>query len=414
MLDPSTTSRTRAWVEVRLDRLRENAATAQRAIGPAARLVPMVKAEAYGLGMDAVVSALRGFPRHDDPWAFGVATVAEGERLRRSLWDGRILVFTPSPFAEYRRAGEAGLTLCLSEVEAVRKLAATAAELGRRLPFHIEIDTGMGRAGFPWYAAAQWGPAVAAAAAEHLWWEGTFTHFHSADEPDLDSTDEQWRRWSEALPQLPSVDPPPILHVANSAAIIRRHGFGCDLARPGIFLYGGLAGAAVAPAPVVSLRTTLTLVRKVRPGSTAGYGGTYTAIDDEIWGTLPIGYGDGLSRALASGGGQVIVRGKRVPIIGRISMDMTTVDLTAVGEAEVGDVATLIGSADGEEITVDEVADRCGTISYEILTRLSARLPRVYLDGEHAVPVSASKTIPGAASTAEATGIGLSETEHFD
>jgi alanine racemase len=374
----------------------------------------MVKAEAYGLGMEAAVSALRGFPRADDPWAFGVATVAEGERLRRLGWNGRILVFSPSPLAEYRRAGNASLTLCLSEVAAVRHLAEIAANLGRRLPFHIEIDTGMGRAGFAWYSAARWGPAVYEAAADHLRWEGTFTHFHSADEPDLDPTDEQWRRWTESLKLLPSIEPPPVLHVANSAAILRRQGYGCDLARPGIFLYGGRAGSAVIPAPVLSLHTRLTLVRRVRPGTTAGYGATYTAAGEEIWGTLPIGYGDGVPRALATGGGEVIVRGKRVPIIGRISMDMTTVDLSAVSDPQAGDIATLIGYADGEEITVDEVAGRCGTISYEILTRLSSRLPRVYLDGEHEAPVAASKTTPGAAAAIDAVGSGPSETDNID
>jgi alanine racemase len=374
----------------------------------------MVKAEAYGLGMEAVVSALRGFPRADDPWAFGVATVAEGERLRRLGWDGRILVFSPSPFSEFRPAGEARLTLCLSDLGAVRQLARVSAEIGRRLPFHVEIDTGMGRAGFAWYSAAQWGPAVAEAAADHLLWEGTFTHFHSADEPDLGPTDEQWRRWRETLAILPRIEPPPVLHVANSAAILRRHGFGCDLARPGIFLYGGRAGATVTPAAVASLHARLTLVRTVRPGTTAGYGATYVAAGEETWGTLPIGYGDGVPRALANGGGQAIICGKRVPIIGRISMDMTTVDLSAVPEARAGDVVTLIGCADGEEITVDEVAIRCGTISYEILTRLSARLPRVYLDGEHEAPLAASKTTPGATATTDAIGPGLSETEYID
>jgi alanine racemase len=382
VLAPSTTARTRAWVEIRLDRLRQNAAAAQRAIGPAAALIPMVKADAYGLGMTAVVDALRSFPRATDPWAFGVAAVAEGERLRAHGWQGRILVFSPAPLQEYRRAAEANLTLGVSEVAAVRQLATVAAELGKRLPFHLEIDTGMGRAGLSWAAAAEWGPTVLETASSHLIWEGTYTHFHSADEPDLAPTDEQWRRFNEALTKLPRVEPKPLLHVANSAAILRRSGFGCDLARPGIYLFGGNAGPDVIPEPVASIRARVVLARWVPAGSSVGYGATYRARNSELWGTLGIGYGDGLPRALARGGGEVLVRGQRVPIIGRISMDMTTVDLTGVPAAATGDLATVVGTDGNETITVDEVASRSGTISYEILTGLTSRLPRVYLEGE--------------------------------
>jgi alanine racemase len=383
VLDPSTGSaRSRAWVEVRLDRLRENAAAAQRAIGAESALVPMVKAEAYGLGMRAVVGALRHLSPPTRLWAFGVAAVSEGERLRADGWDGRVLVFAPAPPAEYRRAAEADLTLCLSDLESVGRLAATAAEVGRRLPFHVEIDTGMGRAGFDWREAARWGAAVADAMADSLTWEGTFTHFHSADEPDLAPTDEQWTRFTGSLAVLPRLDPAPLVHAANSGAIFRRGGYGCNLARPGIYLYGGRAGPEVEPAPVVSVRARLAFVREVPVGATVGYGATYTARGRERWGTLSIGYGDGIARSLARGGGEVLVRGRRVPIIGRISMDMITVDLGDVSGARSGDVATLIGADGDESILVDEVAQRCGTISYEVLTRLSTRLPRVYLEGE--------------------------------
>ncbi|MEX2569783.1 MAG: alanine racemase [Gemmatimonadota bacterium] len=382
MIAPSTRQRSRAWVEVRLDRLRENAASAQRALGADAGLVPMVKAEAYGLGLAPIAAALRDFPKAPAPWAFGVAAVAEGERLRADGWDGRILVFSPASPLEYRRAVEAELTLCLSDLAAVGRLADVATELGRELPFHLEIDTGMGRAGFPWADAANWGAKVAAAADGHLRWEGTFTHFHSADEPDPAPTEEQWERFQRAVEALPAIVPVPLSHVANSAGILRFGGFGCNLARPGIYLYGGRAGPGTEPAPVVSLRACLVLVRQVQPGATAGYGATYQASQVERWGTLAVGYGDGVPRALA-GGGHVLVRGRRVPIVGRLSMDMITVDLSSVPGAEVGDVATLIGEDGGERITVDDVAGICGTISYEILTRLGTRLPRVYLDGEH-------------------------------
>jgi alanine racemase len=288
----------------------------------------MVKADAYGLGMREVVTALRRLPSPADPWAFGIAAVSEGERLRSEGWSGRVLVFSPIAPGEYRRAAEAGLTLCLSSVEAVGQLAEAAGAVGRQLPFHLEIDTGMGRAGLPWAQAADWGPRVVEAA-ENLVWEGTYTHFHSADEPDLGPTDEQWERFQSALRALPRIEPRPLLHVANSGAILRRGGYGCDLARPGIFLYGGQAGPGAEPVPVVSVRARIALIRDVEAGSTVGYGATYRAATRERWGTLAIGYGDGIRRALARGGGEVLVHGRRVPIIGRVSMDMITIDLTS-------------------------------------------------------------------------------------
>ena len=368
-----------------MDLLRENVQAAQRAIGADAELVPMVKAEAYGIGMPAVLSALSGFPAPDQPWAFGVATVSEGERLRSLGWSGRVLVFSPATPLDFERAAAAALTLCLSDLAGVQRWSALADSLGRRLAFHVEIDTGMGRAGFPWEQAAEWGAQVLDAAAGSLVWEGAYTHFHSADEPDLASTDAQWDSFRSAIADLPSVEPRLLLHTSNSAGIFRRGGYGCKLARPGIFLYGGRAGPNIEPAPVISLRARLVLIKNVPAGSTVGYGATHRATHAERWGTLAIGYGDGVPRRLATAGGEVLLRGKRTRIIGRISMDMTTIDLTDLPEAEVGDEVTLIGESGDQQITVDDVAVRCGTISYEILTGLGTRLPRVYL-GEDGSP----------------------------
>lgn len=388
-------SRSRAWVEVDLDALRANAEHAHRAAGPAATLLPMVKANAYGLGMVPVARALAdAFPGLA---GFGVAAVAEGEALREAGWAGRILVFSPAAASEYGRAARAGLTLCLSEVEAVRRWAACATEHGRRLAMHVEVDTGMGRAGFRWDAAAEWGPRVQQDAGEALIWEGVYTHLHSADEPDLGSSQEQLERFGRAVAALPppaAGQPERLVHAANSAAALRL-GRGYDWVRPGIFLYGGRVGAE-PPAPVATLRARLALVREVPRGTTLGYGATYAASRAERWGTLGIGYGDGLPRSLGPGGGGALVRGRRVPIIGRISMDMTVVDLTDVPEAAPGDVATLIGRDGAAEITLDETAGRAGTISYEILTGLAPRLPRVYLGAGTRSPRWPRRHGPGA------------------
>lgn len=379
MFEPSTALQSRAWVEVRLDQLRANALAVQQALGPDRALIPMVKANAYGLGVGPVVRALSADSRLSI-WAFGVAAVAEGEELRELGWQGRILVLAPPPPAEIERAVEAGLTLSLSNVESVRTLAAVAA--GRAVTFHTEVDTGMGRAGFPWDASREWGAAVVEAMGD-LQWEGCFTHFHSADAADPSATDVQWERFRTSLSSLRPIAPGPLLiHAANSAASIRWRGFDLDLGRPGIFLYGGQAGPGTTPAPVASVRARISLVREVAAGTTVGYGAEYTASSTQRWGTLAIGYGDGLRRSLWTGGGEALVKGKRVPIIGRISMDATTVDLSGVDGVAAGDVATLIGCDGEDEITVDQVAARCGTISYEILTGLTMRLPRVYFESE--------------------------------
>jgi len=380
--DPSTAA-ARAWVEVDLGALQSNLRRVRQA-APGAGVVPMLKADAYGLGMAQVLRAVVEATAPGGPWAIGVAAVAEGEALRGFGWSGRIVVFAPVPPGEERRAAAAGLTLAVSDLAALDRWAAAAREAGRPLAFHLEVDTGMGRAGFPADRVAEWGPAAAARPGDLLAWEGCFTHFHSADEPDLAPTDEQARRFREvlaALPPEPAGAPRRLVHCANSAAALRRGGYGMDLVRPGIFLYGGRAGPGVEPEPVASVRARVGRVAEVPAGATVGYGATHAARAPERWATLAIGYGDGLRRALSPGGGEALLHGRRVPLVGRISMDVTVVDATAVPGAAPGDVATLLGRDGEAEIKLDEVAARVGTISYEILTGLTPRLPRMYRQG---------------------------------
>lgn len=352
-----------------------------RNAAPGAGVVPMLKADAYGLGVPHVLRAVIEELGPSGPWAIGVAAVAEGEALRALGWAGRVLVFAPMAPGEERRAAAAELTPAISELEALERWAAAAAWAGRRQPFHLEVDTGMGRAGLPAALAGQWGPAVLERSGDLLTWEGCFTHFHSADEPDLGPTDAQvadFRRALGALPPEPGGAPRRVAHCANSAAALRRGGYGMDLVRPGIFLYGGTAGAGVDPEPVATVRARVVRVVDAEPGATVGYGATHRAERRERWATLAIGYGDGLRRALAPAGGEALVHGRRARMVGRISMDVTVVDVTEIPGVAPGDVATLVGADGGGRITVDEVAARVGTIGYEILTGLGPRLPRVY------------------------------------
>jgi alanine racemase len=368
---------TRAWIEVDLEALRANYDTVRRAVGPGTEIVPMVKADAYGLGAARVVRALES----REPWGYGVATAAEGSGLRALGVTRPVLIAGPVPAGDVALAARVGLTASVSSLDALDVWARAAEQAGSTLDFHVDVDTGMGRTGFDWRAAGTWGPAVAERSGSAVRWTGVFTHFHSSDVADAGSVVEQWERFEETLVQLPVPRESLLVHAGNSAAALRWREFAADAVRPGIFLYGGSAAVGVEgvpePAPVVAVRARLVHVRDVEAGATVGYGSTYVASGPERWGTLAIGYGDGIPRILGNLG-SVLVRGRKVPMVGRISMDLTTVRLDDVPEAAVGDVATLIGSDGGERITVDEVAELANTIAYEILAGVGrSRLPRI-------------------------------------
>lgn len=371
----------RAWVEVDLDALRANYGTLRRAVGPGAALLPMVKADAYGLGVARVVRTLEPL----EPLGYGVATAAEGAALRALGVQRPVLVVTPMPDGDVEVAAAARLTACISSIEALDRWIAAARRVGGApLEFHVEVDTGMGRCGFDWRESGAWCEALRARLAPEVRWTGVFMHFHSADAADPRPSAVQWERFHDALVQLPVSREDLLIHAANSAAALRFPEYAADAVRPGIFLYGGHAAPGVegvpVPEPVVSVRARIGLIREVPPGSTVGYGATHAAREWERWGTLAIGYGDGLPRVLGNTG-EALVAGARVPLVGRVSMDVTVAELGAAPGAREGDVATLIGEDGGEAITVDDVAARAGTIAYEVLTRLGPRLPRIERNG---------------------------------
>ena len=368
----STNPTSRAWAEIDAAALLSNARTVQSSVGPHARLLPMVKADAYGLGVAEAVQALKPI----DPWGFGVATTEEGAELRALGVRRPVVVVSPVPEGSLDTALEAELQIGISSLDALRATENAARSLGATAGIHLEIDTGMGRSGLDWREVDAWGPAVSHAAAHALRWVGCYTHLHSADEGPA-SVHEQWLRLRGTLERL---EPPEgvVVHVLNSAGAMRLPEYAVAVVRPGIFLYGGEAGEGLrAPEPVVELRARVVHLKEAAPGDTVGYGATYRAQDSQSWATLSIGYADGLPRALGNQG-HALVRGVRVPIIGRISMDVTVVDITGVPDVELGDAATLIGGDGDNRITLDEVADLAGTISYEVLTGLTTRIPRVW------------------------------------
>jgi len=376
MTDPT---RNRAWIDLDLDALRHNFELVRCSAGPRVAVLPMVKADGYGIGARVVVGTLEPL----SPAGYGVATVAEGQALRSWGVTREIIVFAPMPAQDVSGAAAHGLTATVSDLESLARWAEAGATFGG-LSFHVEIDTGMGRAGFDWRESLIWSPEVVNLVGDAVRWSGVYTHFHSSDSADRAATATQWARFQDALAQLPVSRGQLVVHAANSAAAVRWPEFAADMVRPGIFLYGGQPTepgvSCPRSQPVVAVHARIVLVRDVPPGSTVGYGATHVASGRERWATVAIGYGDGLPRSLGNRG-QMLVRGRRVPIIGRISMDMTVVDITGLADVEVGEVATLIGQSGAERITLNEVAETAGTISYEILTGFTSRLPR--LEREH-------------------------------
>lgn len=352
----------RAWVEADLAAVVENARTVARVTG--VRLLPVVKANAYGIGAVAVSRALEV----TDPLGYCVATVEEGAELRQAGITRPILVFLPAQPDRFDAYHEHRLTPALGDAAGI---AAWIARGNRGGAFHLEIDTGMGRSGVRWDEVDALHDLL-----DSPYFEGCFTHFHSADRTD-GSADTQLERFRTALDRL--ARRPPLLHAANSAAALRDRTFACDAVRPGLYLYGGSPGDGIpAGRAVVTLRARVVALRRLRKGESVSYGATWRAPEDTTVATLGIGYADGVRRSIGQRGeAHVLLGGARCPIVGSVMMDLTMAH-TGATPVRLGDVATLMGEQDGDRITLDQVAAWSGAVPWEILTGLGARLPRVY------------------------------------
>lgn len=354
--------RSRAWVEVSLAAVVENARTVARTAGT--RLLPIVKANAYGLGAVPVSRALEAV----EPWGYGVATIEEGVELRSSGIARPVLVLLPATVercADYRSAR---LTPVFDTVAAL----ASWRDAGGDAPFHLEIDTGMARGGVRWDEMAS-----VARLLDTPCFEGAFTQLHSS-ECDDGSVQRQLDRFHAALNGLPR--PPRMRHVANSAAALTVPEAALDLIRIGVFLYGGSPGGGVTPGrPVVSIRARVVSVRRLHPGDTVGYNARWTAPRDTTIATVGMGFADGMPPSLGGAGGRgvVLLGGTRCPIVGTVSMDVVMVD---AGElpVRVGDVATVLGEADGQALTLAELSAASGIQPRGLFTALGNRLPRLY------------------------------------
>ena len=349
--------------------------------------IAVVKANAYGHGAVPVARALvqAGCPM------LAVALVEEGLELREAGLAAPILVLGGAYDDRFDLLVRHRLTPLVFRPDHVSALAAAARQLGTTAAAHLKLDTGMGRIGVPPPELGAFVEAVRAARDVRI--EGVCTHFANADLVPREVTERQVRAFDEAVKVLSSAGfPIRFRHLANSAGTIEFPAARQDLTRPGIMLYGllpfgpGEERSAVATAvggrlqPALTWRTAITHVKTVAPGTAISYGGRWTAARTSRIATLPVGYADGYSRRLSGrpgfGCADVLVRGRRAPITGTVCMDMLMVDVTDVPGAEVGDEVVLLGAQGSERISADELAEKAGTISYEILCAVGHRVPR--------------------------------------
>ena len=348
----------RAWLEVDLSALTRNGERFAQAAG--VPILPMVKADAYGLGAVRSARALL-----DIAWGFGVATVEEGQELREAGIEKPILVFSPLLPQQFDAARLARLCPVLGDVDAIQKWQRTGE------PWHLMIDTGMNRAGVPWRELSKLHDVITEGPPE-----GACTHFHSSQLPD-GSREEQERRFLEAVQGLPVQ--PKLLHAENSGAVEHRSPSRFSFARPGIFLYGVGSGhgATFEPEPVASVRGVIVEIRVVHEGDTVGYDASWRAPRSGRIAPVSLGYADGYRRQLGNRA-VALLHGKRVPVVGHVTMDMTMLDVTD-HRCAVGEVVTMLGRDKDELLTVSDLANFGGLSPYEVLTGLRGRLPRAYV-----------------------------------
>jgi len=370
---------------VDLDAIAHNAALVRRLIGHG-RLCAVVKADAYGHGAPAACHALAAAGAH----MFAVASAEEAVELREAGIGHPILLLGPVASDDIEALLDHDLIACIAEEAFACELAARALARRTRAPVHVKVDTGMHRVGFDW----------------------------DADADDLAFSREQVRRFRSVLCQLQTAGiEPPFAHAANSCGLLRLPEARFDGVRPGLILYGLRPRADLAPGadlrPALSIRTRVAHCRRVRRGEKIGYGHTYAAWRDSVIGVLPVGYDDGYVRGF-SNAGEVLVRGRRVPVVGRVCMDQTLVDLTDVPGARVGEDVVLYGQQGAGRIGIEEMAARIGRIPYELTCAVGRRVRREFvLNGMVVVEPARGPCVSARAVERLATFAAASSYEHL-
>lgn len=374
------------WLEVDLDRIAANVRALQHWVGPHTRIAAVVKSEAYGVGAAEVArTALAAGAER-----LAVARVHEGVALRRAGIQAPILVLSRTHPLEAKLVAEHRLAVTVESAELAHALGAAATKTGERVRVHLKIDTGLHRFGVPPDGARALAEVLADTPGLEM--EGLWTHFASADEPDLSSAHEQLRCFFHIRAELHAAGFDfPICHAANSAATLAVRDAHLDLVRPGLTLYGvsPLADDREGPQllPAVSLQARLARVMTLGPGETVGYRRTWRATRLTRVGLITAGYADGLPRRL-SNRGVTLVEGQQANLIGRVSMDHATIDITNVPKAKVGSVVTVFGEDGEADLGIGRVAQDAETIPHDILIGVGGRVARVYRRGGEVVGVA--------------------------
>ncbi|MGD8394613.1 MAG: alanine racemase [Candidatus Eiseniibacteriota bacterium] len=393
------------WAEIDLDNLRANLLAIRRHIG-GRRILLVVKADAYGHG--AVVVATEAMRCGID--MLGVATVHEGAQLRRAGIMAPVLVLSPCLRGEVEEIVRYGLRCTISSPEFLDRLARECELASVILPVQMEVDTGMGRSGVAPEAVPELIEAIRGHARLRL--EGLYTHFPDADAADLDLARRQLERFLALVASLEAEGRrPELLHAANSAGLVNLPAAHLDMVRPGLLAYGlrpggpavGATRKAAPPAPatvpdvtasgappvvpVMAFCARLLQIRDLPRGASISYGRTFVAPRPMRIGVVAAGYGHGLGLEM-SGRGLLLVRGGRVPILGRVTMDMTMVDLTDRPDVQPEDEVIIFGRRGDAMIHLEEVAAWCGTIPYEIMCSIGKRVPRVYVEAGRTVQIT--------------------------
>lgn len=362
---------------VDLSALRANLRTVRRLAGPGVEVLAVVKADAYGHGDIETARALcaEGVGR------LGVATVAEGVRLREAGVDAAILVLGSLYSGDAAALVRHSLDPVVASLDLLRHLDAFGVEHGTEIPCHLKLDTGMGRLGLLPDAIEEWLPELDGLKAVRL--QGVMSHFARAEEPQSPSCRGQLRAFRHTLERIRATHDVPLAHMANSAAIMGLPEARFDMVRPGGMLYGIFSHPPLAElvrlAPVLTWKTRILQLKTLPKHSPISYGGTFVTRRESVIATLPVGYADGYKRSL-SNKAAVLIRGRRAPVVGRVTMDLTMADVTAIDGVQPGDEVVLLGTQDGETISAEEMAGWADTISYEILTSISRGVPRHYIE----------------------------------